>query len=99
MFGEALNMAVNGDREQPLPFHPDSQVEAFYEVEGKLISGTNLVAMDITNTSDPYCRVFVKGDALYRKKDKSQVRFSTLNPQWYVISSLPPPLSLFPYSL
>ncbi len=82
MFGEALNLAVHGDREQPLPLHADSQVEAFFEVEVKLLSGANLVAMDITNTSDPYCRVYVKGDALYRKREKSSVRFSTLSPQW-----------------
>ncbi|QDZ22819.1 C2 domain-containing protein [Chloropicon primus] len=81
-FGEAINLAVNGNKQQPLPFHPSSKVQVFYELEVKLISGKDLVAMDITNTSDPYCTVYVKGDALYRKKEKSSVKSSTLNPKW-----------------
>ena len=82
MFGEAINMAVNGSKEVPLALHADSTIEVLYELEVNLLSGADLVAMDITNTSDPYCKVYVKGDALYRRKEKSSVRFSTLNPQW-----------------
>lgn len=81
-FGEAINLSVNGDKKVPIPLHPESKLEVFHEIEVKLISGTDLVAMDITNTSDPYCKVYVKGDALYRKKQRSAVKASTLNPKW-----------------
>lgn len=81
-FGEALNLAANGDKLTPLPLHEDATVEHFLELEVKLVSGEDLVAMDITNTSDPYCIVYVKGDALYRRKQKSAVRSSTLKPKW-----------------
>jgi len=81
-FGEAINIAVNGDRSEPLPLTPGTYPEAFHEISVTLLSGRDLVAMDITNTSDPYCKVFVEGDSFYRKKMLSSVKYSTLNPDW-----------------
>ena len=81
-FGEAINMAAHGDRCKPLPLHPEADIEAFYQCNVKILNSANLMAMDITNTSDPYCKVYIEGDALYKKPMQSKVKHSTLNPTW-----------------